>query len=84
MRARAAGTMLVGVAIGIGLTTALWMNAAGVRIDEEGTALTTFELWIGWGGLAFAVLLLIPAIILRERNRSPIGGRPPDRTSEVV
>ena len=71
MRAQSAGTLLMGVAVGIGLTTALWMIAAGSRVDEQGTSTTTFEDWAGWGGLLFAVLLFASATVLHERTQTP-------------
>jgi hypothetical protein len=70
--ARSLGFIVLGFGIGIGFMAALDLIGTGYRVDEQGTAPTTFDGVFGWGGLlAGSILMLVGAIVTASaRNTS--------------
>lgn len=82
-----ASSALGGLALGVGLWSAVGLILMGIRVDAEGTSPGTAELILLWGGLVVGVAAFVAALVLlvslpvvpgaaRQRGGGPLTASP--------
>ena len=61
--------MTLGIAVGVGISSAAWMVQGGYRNDADGTSPTNGEMVLGWGGLLLGAALFVVSVLALVRPR---------------